>query len=229
MVVHYDLFPMFGKEKISVLLLLLSTSLFAADPLVVDTVFVAFDTETTGFSPKKDRLVEIGAVKFRGNGDVLATTNWLVNPTCPISPYATHVHGITDVMVREAPAFNEIWPAFEAFCAEAILLAHNASFDIGFLKAELKRTEISQPALPVADTLPLFRKWFPNASSHSLEKLSEDLGVSGDIYHRAEADAFHIVNVFNVGMKHRSKMTMKRFEEDANGFKWLDGRQHGCR
>ncbi len=193
---------------------------------VTETVFVAFDTETTGFSPKKERLVEIGAVKFRGDGTVLASTNWLVNPERAIPYYATHVHGITTEMAAEAPAFKDVWPEFEAFCGDAVLLAHNATFDVGFLKAELNRAEIPPPALLVGDTLPLFRKWFPRAPSHSLEKLTAYLGVLGDTYHRAEADAFHIVNIFKIGMKRRSTMTLRQLEHDANGFDWLDERRH---
>ena len=222
----YYLFPMFGKEKILGLLVLLSGVVFGGSPLVKETLFVAFDTETTGFSPKNDRLVEIGAVKFRGDGTVIASTNWLVNPGRTIPYYATKVHGITTERVSEAPVFKEIWPEFEAFCADSVLLAHNATFDVGFLKEELKRAGISLPALPVADTLPLFRDWFPRALSHSLEKLTTYLEVSGDTYHRAEADAFHIVHVFKIGMKRRPAMTLQRLERDANGFDWLDGRHH---
>ncbi len=217
---------MIGKEKIFVLLVFLAGSVFAGSPLVKETVFVAFDTETTGFSPRKDRLVEIGAVKFRGDGEVFATTNWLVNPERAIPYYATKVHGITTKMAAEAPVFKEVWPEFEAFCGDSILLAHNATFDVGFLKAELKRAKIKAAALPVADTLPLFKKWFPRALSHSLEKLTAYLEVSGDTYHRAEADAFHIVNIFKIGMKRRATMTMRRLEHDANGFDWLDGKRH---
>jgi len=216
---------MIGKEKIFVLLLLLAGSAFAGSPLVKETVFVAFDTETTGFSSRKDRLVEIGAVKFRGDGEVLAATNWLVNPQRAVPYYATKVHGITTEMAAKAPCFKEVWPEFEAFCADAILLAHNATFDVGFLKAELKRAKIRSAKIPVADTLPLFRDWFPRALSHSLEPLSAYLGVSGDTYHRAEADAFHIVNIFKIGMKRRSTITMRRLENDANGVDWLDGRR----
>lgn len=217
---------MIGKEKIFTLLVLLTGSVFADGPLVKDTTFVSFDTETTGLSRKKDRLVEIGAVKFRGDGDVLATTNWLVNPQREIPYYATKVHGITTEMVAEAPLFAEIWPEFEAFCEDTILLAHNAPFDIGFLRAELERAGIDAPAFPVVDTLPLFRKWFPHALSHSLEKLAVYLEVSGETYHRAEADSFHVINIFNVGMKRRSLLTLKRLERDAGGIEWLDGEQH---
>lgn len=223
---HYASFPMFGKIQIFVLLLLSMASVFAGSPLVKETVFVAFDTETTGFSPKKERLVEIGAVKFRGNGEVLATTNWLVNPERAIPYYAVKVHGITTERVAEAPLFQTVWPEFEAFCEGAVLLAHNATFDVGFLKAELKRAGIPPPALPVADTLPLFRNWFPRALSHSLEKLTVYLDLPGDMYHRAEADAFHIVTIFKIGMKRRSALTLQRLAHDANGFDWLDGRRH---
>lgn len=215
---------MFVKEKFVVLLLLLAGTVFSASPLVVETVFVAFDTETTGFSPKNDRLVEIGAVKFRGNGEVLATTHWLVNPERPIPWYATQVHGISNQMAAKAPLFEEVWPEFKAFCGDAILMAHNAIFDVGFLKAELKRAKVDPPALPVVDTLPLFRDWFPRAPSHSLEKLSVYLGVSGETYHRAEADAFHIVTIFNIGMKRCPTITLRRLTHDADGFDWLDGR-----
>jgi DNA polymerase III epsilon subunit family exonuclease len=216
---------MFGKEKIFILLGLVSLSVFAESPLVKETVFVAFDTETTGFSVKKDRLVEVGAVKFRGDGTVLATTNWVVNPEMPVPYYATKVHGITTEMTREAPLFKEIFPAFEAFCEDAILLAHNANFDVKFLRAELERARLRPPAFPVGDTLPLFRDWFPHALSHSLESLSTYLGVAGDRYHRAEADACHIINIFRVGMKRRSAITLRRFERDCGGFEGLDGRQ----
>jgi len=219
---------MFENQKIFALLVLLTGSVFADGPLVKDTVFIAFDTETTGFSSKKDRMVEIGAVKFRGNGDVLATTNWLVNPQREIPYYATKTHGITTEMAAEALVFAEVWPKFEAFCDDAVLMAHNAPFDIRFLKAELKRANIKPAALPIADSLPLFRDWFPRAMSHSLEPLSTYLGVSGDTYHRAEADAFHIVTIFKIGMKRRAMMTMRRLERDANGLDWLDGRRHNA-
>ena len=212
---------MFGKEKILVLLAMLPAFGFASEVLVSDTLFVAFDTETTGFSAKDDRLVEVGAVKFRGDGEVMATTNWLVNPERPIPWYTTDVHHITDEMVAEAPVFAEIWPDIEAFFGDAVLLAHNANFDVGFLKAELERTEVEMPALPMADTLTLFRNWFPRSKSHELEALSVELHVSGEMYHRAEADAFYIVDIFKVGMKHRLMMTMNRFELDAGGFNWL--------
>ena len=216
---------MVGRLQLFIAAVLTAGALFAVEPMVKDTVFVAFDTETTGFSPKNDRLIEIAAVKFRGNGEILAVTNWLINPGVSVPFYATEVNGITTEMVTDAPVFAAVWPEFAAFCKDSILLAHNAPFDIGFLRAELERAGIQPPALPIGDTLPLFRRWFPQAKSHSLESLSLALGVQGETYHRAEADSFHLINIFSAGMKSRPDMQLQQLERDAGGMQWLDGRK----
>ena len=166
-----------------------------------ETVFTAFDTETTGFCYEEDRVVEIGAVKFCGDGTVLASTNWLVNPQCAIPSCATEVHGITDEMAANAPVFFEVWKQFEVFCGDSVLLAHNAAFDVGFLNAELERVGMEVPVLEVVDTLPLFRRWFPDAPGHSLEKLAGLLGVDAEHFHRAGVDSMAIVQVFCEGVK----------------------------
>ena len=212
-----------AKAQILTAAILAAGTLFAVEPLVKDTVFTAFDTETTGFSPKNDRIVEIGAVRFRGDGEILAVTNWLINPGIPMPFYATEANGITTEMVSGAPVFSAVWPAFAAFCQDSMLLAHNANFDAGFLRAELARAGMEPPALAVGDTLPLFRCWFPQAKSHALEPLSVYLGVQGRNYHRAEADSFHIVSIFNAGMKLRPDIQLEQLERDAGGFIWLNG------
>lgn len=221
---------MFVKAQILIGVILIAGMLFAGAPdpsmSVNNVIFVAFDTETTGFSAKNDRLVEVGAVRFRGNGEILAITNWLINPGVPVPFYATEVHGITTKMTTNAPVFASVWPMFAAFCKDSILLAHNATFDTGFLRAELERAGIEPPVLPVGDTLPLFRCWFPQAESHALEPLSAYLGVQGGSYHRAAADSFHLIDIFNEGMRHRPGMTLRQLERDAGGFEWLDGGKH---
>jgi DNA polymerase-3 subunit alpha (Gram-positive type) len=224
---------MFGRLQLCFAAMLTAGMLFAGEPdasmPVTNVTFVAFDTETTGFSAKNDRMVEIGAVRFRGDGEILAVTNWLINPEVPVPFYATEVHGITTEMVTNAPVFASIWPEFAAFCDGSVLLAHNATFDLGFLRAELSRAGIEPPALMVGNTLPLFRCWFPEATSHSLEPLSLFLGVQGESYHRAAADSFHIINIFMIGIKTRSTIPLGVLERDAGGFEWLDGRKNGCR
>ena len=213
---------MFVKAQILTAAILIAGAVFSAEPLVKDTVFVAFDTETTGFSPKNDRLIEIGAVKFRGNGEILAATNWLINPGMPVPFYATEVHGISTEMVAGTPAFGEVWPAFAAFCQDSILLAHNAAFDTGFFRAELGRAGIEPPALLIGDTLPLFRCWFPRAESYSLEALSLVLGVQGESRHRAEADAHQLIKIFSTGLNNRPDLRFQKLERDAGGFVQLD-------
>ena len=217
---------MFGRLQLFIVAVLTTGTLFAVEPLVKDTVFVAFDTETTGFSPKNDRLIEIGAVKFRGNGEVLAATNWLINPGMPVPFYATEVNGITTEMVTNAPVFTTVWPAFAAFFQNSILLAHNATFDAGFLRAELDRAGIATPALPVGDTLPLFRTWFPQAKSHALEPLAVYLGVHGETHHRGGADSLRLIEIFSAGIKHRPDMKLQQLERDAGGFESLAGGKH---
>lgn len=221
---------MFVKAQILITAILAAGTLFAVMPdpstPVNHVIFVAFDTETTGFSPKNERIVEIGAVRFRGDGEILAVTNWLINPEMPVPFYATEVHGITTEMVSNAPVFAAVWPEFAAFCEGNVLLAHNAIFDLGFLRAELVRAGIELPALTVGNTLPLFRCWFPEAPSHSLEPLSLFLGVQGENYHRTEADSFHIINIFKIGMATRSTISLGLLERDAGGFERLDGRKN---
>jgi len=218
-----------AKAQILVAVILIAGTLSAgvvgAAP-VTNLVFVAFDTETTGFSPKNDRLIEIGAVRFRGDGEILAVTNWLINPCIPVPFYATEVNGITTEMVTSAPTFCEVWPAFAAFCENSILLAHNATFDAGFLRAELDRAGIAPPVQTVVDTLPLFRCWFPRAKSHSLEPLAVYLGVRNENYHRAGTDSLLLISIFNVGVKNHPDLQLSQMEHDAGGFGRLTGGKH---
>lgn len=214
---------MFVKAQILISAILIAGAVLSAEPLVKNMVFVAFDTETTGFSPKNDRLIEIGAVKFRGDGEILAVTNWLINPGMPVPFYATEVNGISTEMVAGAPAFGEVWPAFAAFCQDGILLAHNATFDLGFIRVELKRAGIAPPEFPVGDTLPLFRRWFPQEKSYALEPLAAHLGVQGEGCHRAGADARQLIKIFSAGLKNRPDLRFQQLEYDAGGFVQLAG------
>lgn len=187
-----------------------------------ETVFVAFDTETTGFSSKKDRIIEIGAVKFRGK-QILATASWLINPQGPIHPRAVERHGITEEMTAAAPLFAEVWPQFRAFCGDdALLLAHNASFDIRFLRAELQRAGFEIPAWQVLDTLPLFRKWYPDAPRHALDALVEYCEVPCAVRHRAGADALALHCLFRKGVELFELQECLELESDSGGLKRVE-------
>jgi DNA polymerase III epsilon subunit family exonuclease len=185
---------------------------------VAEVVFVAFDTETTGFSPEQDRIVEIGVVKFKG-GKVLESRSWLVNPGQSIPYWAERVHGIRDEMVADQPAYDQVHPAFLEFIDGAVLLAHNARFDLAFIGAEARRRGLPLPKNPVLDTLPLFRTWFPGAQSYALEGLVQFLATEEGTFHRAEGDAMHIVSLVREGLSRHPEVTTLRDMEKAAGGK----------
>ena len=170
---------------------------------VSNVTFVVFDTETTGFSPTMDRIVEVGAVKFR-NGEIIEEKSWLVNPQRDIPYWATKVHGITDEMVKDKPAFKDIYPEFRAFINGSVLMAHNAKFDISFVKAEIKRAGYEMPPNGVIDSLSLFRKWYPKSTSHSVEAVAKHAEVKTDTLHRAAADSMYVFLIFDKSVKERN-------------------------
>lgn len=177
-----------------------------------NVTIVIFDTETTGFSPVHDRLIEIGAVKFRGN-EVLGEFNCLINPKRSIPWYVQKVHNITPKMVEDKPTFDQVYPEFLEFIDGAILMAHNAPFDIRFIAAEAKRHNLPLPKNGVLDSLALFRAWFPDEPSHSLTTLLPNLGIdiSDMEAHRATDDSYFVNFVIKQEMERRS--ATPRFSE----------------
>ena len=171
---------------------------------VSNVTFVVFDTETTGFSPTTDRIVELGAVKFR-NGEVVEEKSWLINPGRKIPYWATKVHGITDEEVKNEPAFADIYPEFLEFISGSVLIAHNAKFDISFVKAEATRAGRELPANKVIDSLALFRKWYPKSSSHSVAAVAKHAAVCTDTLHRAAADSMYVFLIFDKSIKERNE------------------------
>ena len=165
------------------------------DTAIADQLFVAFDTETTGLSPKSERIVEIGAVRFK-NGKVLEKRSWLVNPGKTIPHYATRVHGISNEMVQDAPAFAEVIGEFEAFIGNAVLVAHNAPFDVNMLSAEYQRAGKEFPHNEVIDSLKLARTWYPDLKSHKLGTMAEHLGLAKGSFHRALDDSLYLAQIF---------------------------------
>ncbi|MCL2811670.1 MAG: PolC-type DNA polymerase III, partial [Clostridia bacterium] len=148
---------------------------------------VVLDFETTGLSSRRDRIVEIGAVRMRG-GQVAAEFSRLVNPGVPIPAKITEITGITDAMVRDAETANEAIPALLAFIGDAPVAAHNAPFDMGFLREECRRINCDcAPA--VIDTLELSRRLYPKLKNHKLATVCKQLGVSLKNAHRAVHDA----------------------------------------
>ncbi len=148
---------------------------------------VVFDFETTGLSARRDRVIEVGAVRLK-DGQIIEEFSAMVNPGIAIPARITEITGITDAMVRDARPAAEVIPELLAFIGEAPVAAHNASFDTGFLREECRRIGLdSQPT--VIDTLELSRRLYPQLKSHKLAAVCKSLGVSLKNAHRAVHDA----------------------------------------
>jgi DNA polymerase-3 subunit epsilon len=165
---------------------------------LVDVPFVVVDLETTGGSPTDDAVTEIGAVRVRG-GEILGEFHTLVSPGRPIPDPITRLTGISDATVAGAPTFEAVLPAFLEFASGAVLVAHNAGFDIGFLKAAAARQHLAWPSFAVIDTVKvaravLGRRETPNVR---LATLAGYFGSPVSPTHRALDDARATVHVLH--------------------------------
>jgi len=150
--------------------------------------FIAFDLETTGILAGVDRIVEIGAVRFV-DGEVDGVFSTLVDPLMPIPPGATKVNGITDDMVKGKPRVEDLLEALADFCADDILIAHNAEFDTQFLTSDIKKHEMKAPRGLILDSYPMSKKIFPGLANYRLSTLVQHLNIPSAGFHRAEEDA----------------------------------------
>lgn len=160
--------------------------------------FVVVDLETTGGSPNADRITEIGAVRVRG-GEVLKELGTLVDPERGIPPQITVLTGITNAMVIGAPTIEEVLPSFLEFAHGAVLVAHNARFDVGFLRAAAERMGLTWPAPLVVDTVALARRVVSKdeAPNHKLGSLARLFHAALTPDHRALTDARATVDVLH--------------------------------
>jgi len=160
--------------------------------------FVVVDLETTGGSPATSAITEIGAVKVRG-GEVLGELQTLVDPGGPVPAQIAVLTGITTSMVRGAPSIGEVLPTFLEFLGDAVLVAHNARFDVGFLRAAAQQHGYAWPANPVLDTVALARRAVgrDEVRDHRLATLAAYLGSRVVPDHRALTDARATVDVLH--------------------------------
>ena len=176
--------------------------------------FVVFDLETTGLSPKNDRITEIGAVKIQ-NGEIIDSFSQLINPHIPIPDLITRLTGITDEMVKDKPSIGEVLPEFLEFIKDSVLVAHNASFDMGFIREAYESIEIHLDN-PVMDTLELSRAMFPTMKSHKLNLVAKHLKVELKNHHRAVDDALATGNILLRILELFGDRDLKNLE-DING------------
>ncbi|HJQ45173.1 MAG TPA: DEDD exonuclease domain-containing protein [Amycolatopsis sp.] len=179
-----------------------------------DTTFVVFDLETTGTRAGPDGITEIGAVKVRG-GQVLGEFATLVNPGMPIPPQIVALTGITGAMVYDAPPMNEVLPAFLEFAAGAVLVAHNAPFDTGFLRAACAAQGYPWPKPAVVCTVKLARRVLTRQDTPSFR-----LGALAALFrspttpnHRALQDARATVDVLHALLERLGPVGVHSLEE----------------
>ena len=156
--------------------------------------FVVFDIETTGRSPVKNKIIEIGAVKVSG-GEIVDRYQTFINPQVPIPYFIKDLTSITDQMVMDAPLIEQVLPEFIKFCEGCVLVAHNAEFDTGFIKQKSKELGIEYEFTYV-DTLGISRLLFPAHAKHTLDAAAKRVGVILENHHRAVDDAECTAQIF---------------------------------
>lgn len=177
----------------------------------IDTTYCVLDLETTGFSAVTEKITEIGIMKML-NGEVIDEFSTFVNPQKHIPQRVTEVTNITDEMVADAPTIEEIFPKVLEFIKGSVLVAHNAGFDIGFLKQNAKALgyEFNYTYL---DTLSLAKDLFPDYKKYKLGKIAENLGIKVEVAHRALDDVDTTVKVFRVMLDMLKKRGAKKVDE----------------
>ena len=164
------------------------------DNQTLDDAFVVFDIETTGFSSVKDKIIEIGAVKVE-NGKIVSRYSTFVNPEVPIPFEITKLTSITDAMVIDAPKIETVLPEFMEYVGDAVLVAHNAGFDVGFIEENCRRLGMERKLTSV-DTVALARVLLPTLSRYKLNIVAKTLGISLENHHRAVDDAGATAEIF---------------------------------
>ena len=156
--------------------------------------FTVFDLETTGLSMSVDRITEIGAVLVE-NGEIIDEFNTFVNPEIPIPPRITELTGITNQMVTDAPKIDEALEKFLAFAQDSVLVAHNANFDCGFVRAAASRSGKAFDHTYI-DTVPLCSSAFPQLRNVKLDTVASFMGLGEFNHHRACDDARMLAKIF---------------------------------
>ncbi|MGT2911521.1 PolC-type DNA polymerase III [Streptococcus cameli] len=159
-----------------------------ADLELSEQTYVVFDVETTGLSAVYNDLIQIAASKMH-KGNIVAEFDEFIDPGHPLSQFTTDLTGITDEHVRGSKPLQMVLEEFQAFCEGSVLVAHNASFDVGFMNVNYERAGLPQITQPVIDTLEFARNLYPEYKRHGLGPLTKRLGVALEHHHMANYDA----------------------------------------
>jgi DNA polymerase-3 subunit alpha (Gram-positive type) len=176
---------------------------------------VVFDIETTGLEPTVNEITEIGAIKIKGS-EIQDIFSRLIKPLAPISAEITRLTGIDDDMVKDAPSIKDILPKFMAFIGNSALIAHNAEFDVSFVREQLKRNNLGEMKNSVICTVKLGRDLLPQLPNHKLHTVAAHFGLKVENRHRAMGDAELTYQVWTkfIPLLNEKKITSKRELDD---------------
>ena len=183
-----------------------------------DATYCVLDLETTGFSFRTEKITEIGIMKVK-NHEVIDEFSTFVNPEKPIPQRVVEVTNITDEMVKDAPTIEEVLPKALEFIGDSVLVAHNADFDIGFLKYNAGELGLKLGNTYI-DTLRLAKDLFPEYKKYKLGIIAENLGIKVEVAHRALDDVDTTVKVFNVMLdmlKEKGVITLDDIDTKLSG------------
>ena len=162
---------------------------------IEDTTFVVFDLETFGLNSHKNEIIEIGAIKLKGTR-IVDTFSSFVNPNKIIPKRISELTHITQDMVDNAPTIEDVLPKFLEFTKDAVMVAHNSAFDMGFIRRDAKKYMGIDYKPPVIDTLQMARDLYPDLKGYNLDRLNKTFKLSLENHHRAIDDAQSTAKLF---------------------------------
>ena len=187
------------------------------DKKIDDEEFVVFDIETTGLNSHTNEIIEIGAVKIK-SGRIVDRYSQLINPGRPIPYHITEITSITDEQVANEPKIDKVIGKFVDFVGDAVLVAHNAPFDMGFIKRDIKKYLSIDYQCSVIDTLQMARDLFPDLKKYGLGDLNKTLGLALEKHHRAVDDSQATANMFIIFLEKYKEKGLEYMKDINTGF-----------
>ena len=187
------------------------------DKKIDEEEFVVFDIETTGLNSHTNKIIEIGAVKIKA-GRIIDRYSQLINPGISIPYHITEITSITNEQVANQPKIDEVIGKFVEFIGDAVLVAHNAPFDMGFIKRDIKEYLNINLENSVIDTLQMARDLFPDLKKYGLGDLNKVLGLALEKHHRAVDDSQATANMFIIFLEKYKEKGIEYLKDINKGF-----------